>query len=230
MQGQTAVVLGATGLIGSQLMLELLSGSIFTKIIVLTRRPFEHQHARLINKIINFDNIRQIQNSFEKADVIFCAIGTTQKKVKGDEAAYRKIDYDIPVNTAKIAHEKGVEHYILVSAAGANAKASNFYLRLKGEVEKAISSTGFKSVYLLRPSILLGRRNESRMGESIGKFVMNSVSFLLAGSLRKYRPIQSSYVARAMAAAAIEKKEGVNVLHYDEIMRLHGQHRNASLK
>lgn len=217
MQGQTAVVLGATGLIGSRLIPQLLSGNTFTKIIVLTRRPFEHQHVRLINKIINFNNIAEIQNSFEKADVIFCAIGTTQKQVDNDEAAYRKIDYDIPVNTAKIAHEKGVEQYILVSAAGANAKASNFYLRLKGEVEEAISSTGFKSVYLLRPSVLLGRRNEPRMGEGIAKFVMNLVSFLFAGSLRKYRPIQSSDVAQAMATAADEKKEGVYVLHYDEM-------------
>lgn len=220
MQGQTAVVLGATGLIGSQLIPQLLSGNTFTKIIVLTRRPIEQQHARLINKVINFANTGEIQNSWEKADVIFCAIGTTQKKVKGDEATYRKIDYDIPVNTARIAREKGAEQYILVSAAGANAKASNFYLRLKGEVEEAISATGFKSVYLLRPSVLLGRRNEPRMGESIAKFVMNSVSVLLAGALRKYRPIHSSNVAKAMVAAAIEKKEGVHVLHYDEMLGL----------
>lgn len=217
MQAQIAVVLGATGLIGSQLISQLLSGNTFTKIIVLTRRPFEHQHTKLINKVINFDNKAEIQNSFERADVIFCAIGTTQKQVSNNEAAYRKIDYDIPVNTAKIAHEKGAEQYILVSAAGANAKASNFYLRLKGEVEEAISSTGFESVYLLRPSVLLGRRNEPRMGESLAKFIMNMVSFSLAGSLRKYRPIHSSDVAQAMVAAANEKKKGVHVLHYDEI-------------
>ena len=220
MQGQTAVVLGATGLIGSQLIQQLLIGNTFTQIIVLTRRPFEHQHAKLINKIINFDNTAEIQNSFKSADVIFCAIGTTQQQVNNDEAAYRKIDYDIPVNTAKIAHEKGVKQYILVSSAGANVKASNFYLRLKGEVEEAISSTGFESVYLLRPSILLGRRNKPRMGESIGKVVMNLFSFLLAGSLRKFRPIQSSDVAQAMVAAAVDKKEGVNVLHYDEMVKI----------
>lgn len=218
MQGQTAVVLGATGLIGSQLIAQLHSGNTFTKIIVLTRRPFEHQHARLINKIINFDNTAEIQNSFEKADVIFCAIGTTKKKVNSYEAAYRKIDYDIPVNTAKIAHEKGVEQYIMVSAAGANAKASNFYLRLKGEVEEAISSTGFKSVYLLRPSILLGQRNEFRAGESIGKIIMRLFSFLLLGPWRKYRPVKANIVAQAMLTASKQKKTGINVLYYDDMI------------
>lgn len=219
MQGQTAVVLGATGLIGSQLIQQLLLENTFTQIIVLTRRPFEQHNIKLVNKVINFNNIREIQNSFEHADVIFCAIGTTQKRVKGDETAYRKIDYDIPVNTAKIAYEKGVKQFILVSSAGANVKASNFYLRLKGEVEEAISSTGFKSVYLLRPSLLLGRRNELRSAESISKSVMSIVSFLLIGSLRKYRPIHSLNVAQAMATAANEKKEGVYVLHYDEMMK-----------
>src|SRR5438105_7904479 len=214
-----AVVVGGTGLVGSHLVEELLQDNNFEKVIVLTRRVFGFHHPKLTNIVVDFDNISGLENSFEKADVIFCTVGTTQKKVQGDEKAYRKVDYDIPVNMAKIGLKKGVNVYILVSSVGADAKAGNFYLRLKGEVEEAISSMSFLSVYILRPSMLLGKRKEFRLGESIGKAVIRSASFLFFGPIRKYHPVKAKEVANAMVSASRERKPGVNFLYYDEMMR-----------
>lgn len=220
MKGQVGVVVGATGLVGGNLVRLLIKNNDFEKIIVVSRRPFNGQNQKVINKVVNFEDNDDLVNSFEKADVIFCTVGTTQKKVGGNEAAYRKVDYDIAFNMAKTGIQKRVEQFILVSAVGADRNASNFYLRLKGEVEEAISSLGYPSLYILRPSILLGKRNEFRLGETIGKAVMRSASFLFFGAMRKYYPVKAKELAQAMISATKEKKPGVHMLYYDEMMKL----------
>jgi uncharacterized protein YbjT (DUF2867 family) len=220
MNGQVAVVLGASGLIGNLLVNRLTKDDAYAKIIIITRRPFNHRSTKVINKVVDFNNRAEISNAFETADVVFCAIGTTQKKAGGDKAVYRKVDFDIPVNVAKVAIEKGTQQYVLVSAMGASAKSRNFYLRLKGQVEEAISTIGFNSVYLLRPSILLGRRKESRLAESIGKVAMQTISKLMVGGMRKYRPISANQVAGAMVTAGKERKPGVHYLYYDHMVEV----------
>ena len=223
MNAQVAVVLGASGLIGSHLVNRLCKDDAFAKIIIITRRNFSHRSTKVINKVVDFNNRTDIINAFEKADVVFCAIGTTQKKAGGDKVVYRKVDFDIPVNVAKVAFDKGVEQYVLVSSVGASSASGNFYLNLKGQVEEAISSIGFKSVYLLRPSILLGRRKETRPGESVGKVVMSTVSKLLVGSMSKYRPISADDVAGAMVRAGKERKPGSHFLYYKEMIGKDGR-------
>jgi uncharacterized protein YbjT (DUF2867 family) len=215
-----AVIIGASGLVGSHLVQELVKDNEFGPSTVITRRATENNNPKLINKVVNFENSGQLQNSFDTADVIFCSVGTTQKKVEGDEKAYRKVDYDIPVNMAKVSLEKGVKQYILVSVVGADRNAGNFYLRLKGEVEDAIATMGFESLYILRPSMLLGKRNEFRLGETIGKAVMQSASVLFFGQMRKYYPVKAKEVARAMVSASKERRPGIHILHYDEISKL----------
>ncbi|HEX4851324.1 MAG TPA: NAD(P)H-binding protein, partial [Puia sp.] len=133
-----AIVLGATGMVGAELVRQLISDDQFRYIDVLSRRPLSFQDPKLNVKLVKFDDTNSFRSAIDKADTIFCCIGTTMKQVKGDKDLYRKIDFDIAVNAARFGSENGVVQYVLVSAVGANALSRNFYLRLKGEVEEAI--------------------------------------------------------------------------------------------
>ncbi len=219
MQSLTAAVLGATGFIGEQLVQQLLSDTAFSKVRILVRRPVKLSHPKLEVEIVNFDNLTEYRHKLGRGDCIFCCIGTTQKKVKGDKNAYRKIDVDIPVNAAKMGKDAGFTNYLLVSAVGADAHSKNFYLRLKGEAEREIADLKFNSFHTFRPSILLGERKEFRLAESLGKGVMQGLSGLFAGSLKKYRGIEGADVAKAMVAAAKSGGKGMYVHHYDDMIK-----------
>jgi uncharacterized protein YbjT (DUF2867 family) len=165
----TASLVGATGLIGGYLLEELLNDPYFDTIRILIRRPIDITHAKLEKKIVDFNDSDSVLVALSNSDVVFCAIGSTMKKVKGDKDAYRKIDFEIPVNLARFCKMTGCEKFIHVSSAGANAKSMNFYQRLKGETDEAVKETGPKTVHIMRPSLLLGERKEFRFGENIGK-------------------------------------------------------------
>jgi uncharacterized protein YbjT (DUF2867 family) len=220
MQSQTAVVIGATGLTGSHVVEVLLNDAAFHKIRVLVRKTFAVTHPKLEVQIVDFNNVNDVKVKMGKGDCMFCCVGTTQRNVKGDKDAYRKVDYDIPVNTARLASEAGFKKYLLVSAVGANAKSSAFYLKLKGEVEQAVSSFPFESIHIFQPSMLLGKRREFRLGELIGKTIIIPFSFLMFGSLSKYKAIQARDVAEAMVAAVKLNVRSVNVYMYKEILGL----------
>jgi uncharacterized protein YbjT (DUF2867 family) len=221
MNGQTAVITGATGLIGSLLLQKLLKDDAFAKVVALTRKLSEIPHPKLENVVVDFNDIESIRKSFSYADVIFCCVGTTQKKVNGDLAAYRKVDFDIPVTLGKVGLEKGVKQFIFVSSIGANTSSNNFFLRLKGEIENAVSELGYECLYIIRPSMLLGKRTDDfRLGENIGQAVMRSASFLFFGQMKKYYPVKAEDVAKAMLEVAKEKRKGINIIQYEEMMRL----------
>jgi uncharacterized protein YbjT (DUF2867 family) len=215
-----AILIGATGLIGSLLLEELLHDPVFTDIKLISRRTAGRQNHRLKEVLIDFDDEEQLRKEVTPADVLFCCTGTTQKKVQGDKTAYRKIDFDSPVRAATFCAEQNTGKFILVSSAGANAASKNFYLQLKGETEAAVLKQAIGSVYVMRPSLLLGKRNEFRLLESATSGLMQFISPLLAGDLSKYRAIQAKDVARAMLAAAIRTDTGKFICHYKEIMRL----------
>ncbi len=219
MQSLTGVVLGGTGLIGEQLVQQLLNDAVFSKVRILVRRQVKLSHPKLEVEIVNFDNLPEFRHKLGDGDCIFCCIGTTQKKVKGNKTAYRKIDVDIPVNAAKMGKDAGFTKYLLVSAVGADAHSKNFYLRFKGEVEREIADLKFHSFHTFRPSILLGERKEFRLAETIGKGVMQGLSGLFFGNLKKYRGIDAVHVARAMVAAAKSQGKGMYVHHYDDMMQ-----------
>jgi uncharacterized protein YbjT (DUF2867 family) len=220
MQAATAVVLGATGLIGQQLLQILLNDNTFTEIRALVRSKLPFSHDKLRAVVVDFNDQAAFRNAIGQGDCVFCCIGTTMKKVKGDKEAYRKVDYDIAVNAGQYAIAQGFSQYALVSAIGANAGSSNFYLRLKGEVENAIAAMPFRSTHIFRPSVLLGERKEQRTGESIAQSLMSALSFLLIGSAKKYKPIQGKEVAAAMVAAIKSENPGKHIYHYEEIRRL----------
>jgi len=205
MTGKTATIIGVTGMIGNYLYELLKQDKNFDSIRLIVRRPFQHTDIKTEVKLIDFTDAESFRLALEGSDVVFSAIGTTQKKVKGDKGAYRKVDYDIAVNAARFCKMNGCEKFILVSSAGANSKSNNFYLKLKGEVEDAIKAVGLRSVHIMRPSMLIGDRKEFRFGEKIGTPVMKAISFLLPS---KYKPVHGRDVAKAMMAAAKKTDEG----------------------
>jgi uncharacterized protein YbjT (DUF2867 family) len=201
----TATLIGATGLIGNYLMEELLKDDFYHTARILIRRPLELTHPKLEKKLVDFTDPESFHLALEGSDVVFCTVGTTQKKVKGDKAAYRKVDFDIPVNAARFCKMTGCETFIVVSSAGANNKSINFYARLKGEMEEAVRAVGLKSVHMMRPSMLLGERKEFRLGEKIGKAMMTALSFLIPA---KYKAIHARKVAQMMLDVSKMKKDG----------------------
>ena len=214
MSTQTAVVLGASGLVGTYVVQKLLADDSFTTVRVLVRKPLLLQHPKLEQQLVNFANYDEYKNKLGTGDCIFCCIGTTKANVKGDEAAYRKIDFDIPVNAARFGSEAGFQQYLLVSAMGANSKSRIFYSKLKGEVEEVIGTFQFTSYHIFRPSFLLGDRKEKRMGELIAKTISNIFSFLIPSN---YKPIEASFVANAMVNAAKTKDKGCKIYYYQNM-------------
>lgn len=213
-RSHTAAVIGATGLIGGHLA-ELLSvDDHFTKVRLITRRvPETVPHGAEV-VVIDFEDPGAFRSAVQGIDAIFCAVGTTRKKVNGDMDAYRKVDLDIPVNAALYCKETGCHHFSLVSSVGASAKSGNFYLKFKGEAEEAAAGIGLPSVAVFRPSMLMGKRNEFRLAEEIAKISASPLSFLFPS---KYRPIKGLDVARAMIAAAKQEEPGFRVYHFTEI-------------
>lgn len=216
-EGKSAIILGATGLIGGHLMNELEKDDRFRSLTVLSRRPVEFAHPKVKVKVVDFQDENSFRSAIEPCDCIFSAIGTTNRKVDGDEDAYRKIDFDIPVNAARYAAEEGVNYFGLVSSVGADHTSSNFYLKLKGEIEKAIHQVAIPNIAVFRPSMLLGNRDESRPAERIGQVFMNTFSFLIPSN---YKPIDSKKVAEAMIAATDLDESGFHIYHYKEIVAL----------
>lgn len=215
-----AIIIGASGLIGNNLLHLLLADNYFEKIIALTRKPLPDNNDKLENILLDFNNLSELDNAVEEASVIFVAVGTTQKKVKGDKTAYRKVDYDIAINMANIGFRKKAKAYILVSSVGADPRAANFYTRLKGEIEQNISKIGIRSVYFMRPSMLLGYREEYRLTERIAQILFKPILSLLFGNATKFRAIQAKDVAIAMLHAAKIAEPGNHVWHYNDMMKL----------
>jgi uncharacterized protein YbjT (DUF2867 family) len=224
MNGKTATIIGVTGMIGSYLYELLKSDNSFDTIRLIVRRPLPKDDPRTEIKLVDFTDAESLQLAIDGSDVVFCTVGTTQRKVKGDKEAYRKVDYDIPVKAARFCKATGCETFILVSAVGANSKSGNFYLKLKGEVEEAIEAVGLKSVHIMQPSMLMGDRTESRLGESIAKAIMPALSFLIPS---KYRAIHGEKVAKAMLYTAKENRTGLFRYDYKQLIDInlsHGKH------
>jgi len=219
---RTATVIGATGLIGS-LLVELLAGDgYFTSVRIIARRMPDRVPQGAEVRVIDFEDHDAFRSAVEGSDALFCAVGTTRKKVKGDMDAYRKVDHDIPVNAARHCHETGCGRYLMVSSVGASSKTGNFYLKFKGDAEDAIAATGIPSVSVFRPSMLMGKRNESRPAEAIAQVMMAPLSFLFPA---KYKPIKGLDVAKAMIAAAKQEEKGFRIYHYTGMMDLiRGRH------
>lgn len=193
----SVLLFGATGLVGSYVLEQLIADITVQKIIVFTRSPLTISLPKIKNIVTDFTNLNELATHFMGSTVLYCCIGTTIKKVKTKEA-FKAVDYDLPVQLAGLAKEKGVKKFIALSSLGADANSKNFYLRTKGEMERDVLKYKFQKLAFLRPSVLIGNRKEVRPGERFLIFMLRLTTPLLRGKLKKYRPIQAEAVAKAM--------------------------------
>ncbi|MTI28636.1 NAD-dependent epimerase/dehydratase family protein [Fulvivirga kasyanovii] len=214
---RTALIAGATGLVGSQLLDLLLNDPYYEKVIVLTRRLVSKKSDKLVNLLIAFENLDAHAEQL-KADDVYCCLGTTMKKA-GSKDKFRQVDFAYPYEIARLFHTNGAQQFLLISALGADSNSSIFYNRVKGDVEEAITSMGFRSYHIFRPSLLMGPRQEKRLGEGLGKAFFKVFGFLFAGPLKKYKAIDSAKVAKAMFAIARQNKIGKFVHESRELQK-----------
>ena len=207
-------VFGATGLIGSILIKYLKQFSKFKKINLVLRSPVDLKGENVkIHKIDLFKK-SEILHSLNTSKVVFVAIGTTLSKVKGNKDKYRRIDFGITKDIADSCKELGIDKLILVSSSGANLKSKSFYLNLKGSIEKYVTDLNLKSVSILRPSLLLGKRNEKRFVEKLAQIAIPKISFFMPS---KYKAIKAKTVAKAMLQLSNTESKGVKIFHYKVI-------------
>ncbi|MCH4552295.1 NAD(P)H-binding protein [Aestuariibaculum lutulentum] len=193
---KTAIILGATGLVGGLVLQLLLEDDRYKKVIVFSRRACGVKHAKLEEHFVDLFNLESSSNQF-KADVVFCCVGTTKAKTP-DKDIYTNIDYGIPVMAAQMCKRNNINTFIVVSALGANVNSSVFYSRLKGDMEHDVLDQKVENTFLLQPSLIAGNREEKRLGESLAKWLMRVINPLLVGKLKKYQSIKPETIARAM--------------------------------
>ncbi|MCP4131963.1 MAG: NAD(P)H-binding protein [bacterium] len=202
---KTAIVFGATGLVGGCLVEELTQHPNYKKIKIFGRRESGFTHAKIEENILNFDAVKESAKKITGDDIYIC-LGTTIKKA-GSIEKMEQIDRHLPVVIAAIAAKNKVKNIAVISSIGADSTSGNSYLRIKGSMENDIRSLDFENIAIVRPSMLLGDRKESRFKEDIGKFFIKLLGFLLMGSLKKYRGIHGRTVARAMIHILNEKSK-----------------------
>lgn len=215
---KTAILIGASGLIGSHVLKLLLNDDNFDKVKIFVRKKLAITNEKLEQFVTDFDDY----DSFKQlvtGDIIFCCLGTTIKTA-GSQPAFKKVDYEYPLAFAKAGKENGVKQYIIISSIGATINTSNFYLKTKGDIEQAIEQLNYSSFIILRPSMLLGKREEFRLGEKIGQVMMQLLSFMFIGSLKKYKAIHASVVAKAMVKCSLLFNEKKKVVLSDELSML----------
>lgn len=204
----TALVAGASGLIGKQLLNLLLESNNYTKVKAIVRKPLGITHPKLHEITIDFEKLWE-KSILLKADHVFCTLGTTIKKA-GSQQAFKKVDYEYPLTLARMAKENGTSRILIVTALGADAKSQIFYNRVKGELENELKKLDLPHLYIFRPSLLLGDRHEYRFGERMAIVLSKFLAPLFSlGKLSAYKPIEAKTVAKAMmllASNGVEKE------------------------
>jgi uncharacterized protein YbjT (DUF2867 family) len=214
---KTAIVIGATGLVGNKIVSKLLNDSRYEKIKVFGRRALKISNSKLEEYIIDFDHLEDWKQKIT-GDELYSALGTTIKKA-GSKEAQNKIDFSYQYEMARIASENNVNKMLLVSSLGANSKSGNFYLRIKGELEDAALELPFKNIFIFRPSILMGDRTEKRFGESVG--INLAKIFSKIPPLKKYRPVKAEEVAESMIKSAnIESNIKIEIIESEKIFEI----------
>ncbi|MDX2002386.1 MAG: oxidoreductase [Chitinophagales bacterium] len=216
---RTALLLGASGLIGSHLLDYLMREPRYAKVVVAVRKKLPIINEKLVQVVVDFEQIEQHASEL-RADDIFCCLGTTMKQA-GSKEQFRKVDYEYPLRVAKMGLLQGANQYLLVSSLGADKNSLIFYSRTKGLIEEALKGLGFPSLHIFRPSLLLGERKEKRFGEQIGEKLLDSFGFLLQGALKRYRGIEASTVAHAMMHCALVNEKGTHLWLSDAIQQIH---------
>ncbi|WP_293912316.1 MULTISPECIES: NAD-dependent epimerase/dehydratase family protein [unclassified Sphingobacterium] len=216
--GYTALVLGSTGLIGSFLVEMLLDNTQYSTVYAVSRSQLQMQHPKLINIIADADSIaHQLENI--AVDHLYCCLGSTKSKTP-DLSAYYKIDHDYPLSVAQHLKDKRLSAVSLVSSMGANVLSNNFYLKMKGEIERDIELLSIERTFIFRPSLLLGKRKENRMLEKVSSVVMNIINYFLIGKLKDYKSIKGEDVARSMIKICLSDVTGTHIFKTAKIKEL----------
>ena len=195
---KTAIVIGATGLVGAQVVEQLVLADHIDRVITISRRPDKHLSNKVVNQVVEFENLTNHAALF-KGDILFSCLGTTAKSA-GSISAQRVVDLDYQLQAAQLASAQGVSHYLLVSSSGANKNSASPYLKMKGQLEDQISTLDFKHISIFQPSLLLGHRDQTRTAESVGAVVLPWLCKL--PGLYRYRPITGQQVAKKMVAVS----------------------------
>jgi len=211
--GRTALLAGATGLVGSHALELLLADTHWSRVVAVGRRTTSHHHDKLEQRVVDLGSL-EAASALPHVDDVFCCLGTTIKQA-GSQPAFRLVDHAFVVGLARAGLRAGATQFLLVSAIGADPKSRVFYSRVKGETEAAIRALPYQGIQIFRPSLLLGERPQFRFGERIAMLGAPVLAALLFGRLRRYRPIHAAAVARAMVAIAQEAPRGPNVFEYD---------------
>lgn len=213
---RSVMLLGATGLVGREILRLLRADPAVHRIVAPVRRPFDEPHDPKVQiEVTDFDALQSRGDLFA-VDQIFCALGTTIKQA-GSQSAFRRVDLEYPLAAARLGADHGASHYLVVTAVGASASSRVFYNRVKGELEDGLRTLPYRSLTIARPSLLLGDRKEHRLAEELGK----RVGWLAPG---RYRPVAATAVALALVLAAREDRPGMRIIESEEIRRLAAEH------
>ena len=210
---KTAIVIGATGLVGRSLVEQLSQNNHVDKVIAITRRPASYSSPKVDNQVVNFDHLEDFSECFS-GDWFFLCLGTTKKQA-GSVEAQRVVDYDYQYKAACLAAKQSVAHYLLVSSVSANANSQSSYLKMKGVLENQIKQLPFKRISIFQPSLLLGERPDVRITESLFTWIMPLLCKL--PFLQRYRPIKGTEVATKMLLVSQEQGDGILTYTLDEV-------------
>ncbi|GBF37959.1 oxidoreductase [Leptospira johnsonii] len=225
MNHRVAIVAGGTGLVGGELVQELLIDPSWDKVYLLVRKPLEWTHAKLELILTDWEKLPELPQGVTDA---FCTLGTTIGKA-GSKEKFKKVDLEYPISFAKVCKEKGVKSFFIVTALGADPNSFVFYNQVKGEVEAEISKLGFETFGIFRPSLLEGDRKEFRLGEKIGSKLAFLINPLLLGPFKKYRSIHAKTVAKSMVNLAWSDQKGKKIIESDKIQVLGSSSARANL-
>lgn len=212
MEPRTALLLGASGLTGQILLNLLLDDPFYTHVIVYVRKAVKVSHPKLEQQIVHYDKL----DTAVQADDVFCCLGTTIKKA-GSQQVFRQVDLVYPQKVAELQVNAGSQRLFVISALGADEHSSIFYSRTKGQLEKALMTLGYSCLCIFRPSLIMGERDEKRIGEQIGKVIAKIIEPILIGFLRKYRAVTALSLAKSMLDAAHHYTEGEHIITSDTI-------------
>lgn len=207
--GLTAYIAGSTGLTGGYLLQLLLENDAFSTVVALLRTPLPFSHPKLKQKIVDFDQLKA--SDVENGDYFFCCLGTTIKKA-GSQEKFQKVDLHYVDNLANYAAQAGFASFAVISSIGADKSSGNFYQRTKGLMEEAVRQYSFDKILIFRPSLILGPRKEFRFGEAVAMGLMKVLNPLMVGSLKQYKAIQASEIARNMYDESLSDETGIYVI------------------
>lgn len=218
-KGITALVIGSTGLIGQELCEKLALNERYSTIYAIVRKRINFQSQKITQIICDNNNYAEVIPPNIQVDQYFVCIGSTKMKTPNKEQ-YRLIDLEYPLGVGRLLKNNGCPSCYLISTIGANSNSKNFYLSLKGEIEDCFITLDFEQLHILRPSLLVGKRNENRIGEKLSAYLLRILNPFLLGNLRKYQSIQSTKVVEALITLASKKNSGNHIYSSDQIKKI----------